>query len=114
MSNDPVKKLEHYFRNTPQYIQDRHMFEFDCDWYGVDVNDPHAKFKIKMKKFWERLKHHILPKVYYILANIACGFSYCLSGVYLMIRDDLWWIAFLVLGICFQRTVNDMTKKYNL
>ena len=105
-------QLKKYFEETPKEEIDRHFFEFECDWYHIDKNDPHAKRKIKRKHLKEKWQRR-LPKIKVVID--ACCAYITLMSAGLSLGYKCWGLAFFntLTGIFFlYKLISDAKELY--
>ena len=75
-------QLKKYLKETPKEEIDRHFFEFECHYYGIDENDPCAKHKIKRKHLKEKWIRH-WPRIIVLIDSFCCSIFFLSSGSHL-------------------------------
>lgn len=106
------EQLEKYFRETPKEEVDRHFFEFECDWYGIDKNDPHAKRMIKRKHIKENWQRR-MPKILLYIDSFCTTTWFICAGSCLGKRLFGLGILYVLFGIVFlYRVIRDAKELY--
>ena len=57
-----TEQLKEHIDKIGEEAFEREIFEFNCEWHGVDPNAKNAKKKLKRIMWWEHFKYKTLPK----------------------------------------------------
>ena len=58
-----TEQLKEHIDKIGEEAFEREIFEFNCEWHGVDPNAKNAKKKLKRIMWWEHFKYKTLPKI---------------------------------------------------
>lgn len=103
-------QLKKYLSETPREQVEKDLFEFECNWYGIDKNDVNAKRKIKRKKRKERWQRK-QPKIILGLNAFCASIMFMSLGSCLVRGRWVWSIFSLIWGIVFMHKVINKAKE---
>ena len=55
--NSSVDKLQKFIDEIGEDLFQEKIFEFNCEWYGIDPNSKNAQKKLKRKQWWEKFRY---------------------------------------------------------
>ena len=58
-----VNQLRKHIEEVGDAAFEQELFEFNCKYYGIDPNHPHARRKLKWHVFMEKVKDTYVPMV---------------------------------------------------
>lgn len=87
------------------------VFEFNCEYYGIDSKSENAKMKLQMKQWWEMFRYKKWPKIRIGFEFIITLLWMFLLGIHL-VKNQLVWIFMSALWAVYFgiRTWNNLFK----
>ena len=109
--NSLVDQLRKHIDEIGEEAFQKEIFEFNCEWYGVDPNSKNAQKKLKRKQWWEKFRYKKWPKIKIGLDFIITLLWMFLLGIH-FIKNQLIWIFISALWAVYFgiRTWNNLFK----
>ena len=105
-------QLKKYFEETPKEKIEQDFLEFECEFYGIDKNDPCAKRKIKRKHLKEKWQRR-MPKILLYTDSFCTTTWFICAGSCLEERLFGLGILYVLFGIVFlYRVIRDAKELY--
>lgn len=92
--NSLVDQLQKHIDEIGEEAFQKEIFEFNCEWYGIDPNSKNAQKKLKRKQWWEKFRYKQLPKI-----KMGLGFVFTIIAAFslgICIMNDVLW----GMGLC--------------
>lgn len=110
--NRLADQLKKHIEEVGEEAFKQEVFEFNCEYYGIDSKAENAKMKLQMKQWQEMFKYKQLPKIRIAFDFIITLLWMFLLGIHLA-KNKLVWIFMSVLWAVYFgiRTWNNLFKE---
>lgn len=110
-NNRLADQLKKHIEEVGEETFKQEVFEFNCEYYGIDSKAENAKMKLQMKQWWEMFKYKQLPKIRIGFDFIITLLWMFLLGIHL-VKNQLVWIFISALWVVYFgiRTWNNLFK----
>ena len=93
-----TEQLQEHIDKIGEEAFEQEIFEFNCEWYGVDPNAKNAKRKLKRIMWWEHFIYKKLPKIGAGFDLFAL-FMWAFTLGYTVATNSVGWI--MAVSSCF-------------
>ena len=110
--NRLVDQLKKHIEEVGEEAFKQEVFEFNCEYYGIDSKSENAKMKLQIKQWWEMFKYNQLPKIRIGFDFIITLLWMFLLGIHLVKNRLVWIFVSALWAVYFGiRTWNHLFKK---
>lgn len=93
-----VNQLRKHIEEVGDAAFEQELFEFNCKYYGIDPEHPHARRKLKWSVFMEKVKDTYVPMVVDFFCIFCMIWLAFVSGESYVESKSIWLCIFYICG----------------